>query len=234
MNTYDEIDPELYDRRHELIPREEYLYEYWLPLVGKSIKKYCSNKILGLDLGCGTGSLFTPLLREEIKDVVGLDLSMRFLMQGRKMDRSLNLIQGDAHRLPLKDGSVDVVVSNLFEFVDRIAVSKEIWRVLRNDGICIVLTLNKLGACAMPYKIIMKLKGEKRDKNEASKKELSAVFRENRFELVEYVMDDGLIWLPNILDRFVGKKIYHLLENFFKMFGENPFSNAMLFVVRKK
>lgn len=232
--SYDEIDPELYDRRHELIPREGYLYEHWIPLVEKAIGKYCSNKSTGLDLGCGTGTNFSPLLKKEMDNVIGLDLSIVFLKHGKKRDKNLDLIQGDAHRLPLKNESINVVISNLFEFVDRNIVVKEIYTILKNDGICIVLTLNKYSACAMPSKIIMRLLHKKRDKNEASKKELVNIFKKVGFELIEYKMDDGLIWLPDFLDRSVGKRIYYLIESFFKTFGKNPFSNAMLFVVRKE
>lgn len=233
MSDYDEVDPEFYDRRHELIPSEGYLYEHWLPLVERAINKYCSGKTTALDLGCGTGSLFMPMLKKEVSNVIGLDLSMRFLKQGKQRDKSLNLMQGDAYRLPLKNESMDVVISNLFEYVDRTIVTKEIYRALKKNGICIVLTPNRYSACAMPYKIIIKLKREKWNKNEASKRELSTVFGNTGFELMEYQMNDGLIWLPGFLDRLFGKKVYPVVEIAFKPFGGFPFSNGMLFIIRK-
>ncbi len=46
-------------------------------------------------------------------------------------------------------------------------------------------------------------------------------------------MDDGLVWLPEILDRSIGKKVYVFMEKLLKPAGRNPFSNIMLFVCRK-
>ena len=59
------------------------------------------------------------------------------------------------------------------------------------------------------------------------------LFVENKFNLLEYVMDDGLIWLPNFIDRLCGKKIYLFVEKISKILGYNFFSNVMLFVVEK-
>lgn len=234
MKNYDEIDPELYDKRYVLIPRERYLYKHWIPLLEKAIRVYCKNNLVGLDLGCGTGSFFIPLLKKEVNDVIGMDISLRFLKQGKKRNKNLNLVQGNAYKIPLKNESIDVVISNLFEYIDRNIATKEIHRILKKGGKCIVLTPNKYSEFALTYKIIMKLKEEKWAKNETSKRELFTVFRNNGFELLEFQINDGLVWLPEFLDRLFGEKVYKLVENVFKPFGGFPFSNVMLFVVRKK
>ncbi len=174
-----------------------------------------------------------PMLEKVCSDVLGLDISTTFLKYGKEKNKYLNLIQGDAHILPLKSKSIDVVTSNAFEFLDRNIAVKEIYRVLKNDGICIAITPNKYSACRMPFKAAARLLRKKRDKNETSRKELISVFENNAFELIQLRMDDGLIWLPSFLDRLCGKEIYWLIEKFFRIFGRNPFSNVMLFVVRK-
>ena len=83
----------------------------------------------------------------------------------------------------------------------------------------------------MVGKLINKVFGREYSPNEPSNKEMFKQFKDNGFELIEYNMADGLIWLPNFLDQLFSKRIYHLIENFFKIFGRNPFSNVMLFVI---
>ncbi|MBI2830673.1 MAG: class I SAM-dependent methyltransferase [Chloroflexi bacterium] len=227
-----QVDPELYDKRFESVPREGYLDTHWRPLVRKAIAKYCHSKNVALDIGCGTGAYFMPML-EEHAVVVGLDISLPFLMHGKNRNRSLNLLRGDAHTLPIKNNSIDTVTCNLFEYVDREIVAGEIYRVLKKDGICLILTPNKYSLCRMPLKLGAKALRKKNSVREASRKELANLFQRNGLEMVECRMDDGLIWLPNSLDRWSGKRIYSLIEGFFRPLGCNPFSNMMLIVVRK-
>jgi len=53
-------------------------------------------------------------------------------------------------------------------------------------------------------------------------------------KLIWYKMDDGLIFLPNSLDRIIGNKVYSVIEKTFKsIFGKNPLSNVMLFLLQK-
>lgn len=232
--SHEEIDPGLYDRRFELVPREGYSDKHWRPLIKEAIEKYCQNKDIALDLGCGSGTYFMPMLEEVYNLVLGLDISTHFLIYAKKRKQNLSLIQGDAHKVPLESESIDAVTSNLFEYVDRKVTVKEIHRILKTNGICIVLTPNKYSACRIPFNIAARLLRKKRDMNEASKNELLELFGNNGFELVESRMDDGLIWLPNFLDRLCGRRVYLFIEGFSKLFGFNPFSNMMLFVARKK
>ena len=53
------------------------------------------------------------------------------------------------------------------------------------------------------------------------------------FEVVYFKSDDGIIWLPNILDRTIGRYVYGIIEMVFKPIKNNPWSNIMLLVVRK-
>ena len=65
-----------------------------------------------LDVGCGAGVMSIPLSRRF--DVTGLDFSSKMVLQlkTRKEDlkSDLKIINADAHRLPFKDNSFDVVI----------------------------------------------------------------------------------------------------------------------------
>jgi len=89
-----------------------------------------------LDLPCGTGRLF-PALRRAAPLVLGADLAREMLLAGRAVrpEERVPLLQADALRLPLADGSVDALVSLRFLFhfgaEERIAMLREFARVAR-------------------------------------------------------------------------------------------------------
>jgi SAM-dependent methyltransferase len=72
-----------------------------------------------LEIACGTGR-FTAMLAERGADVIGLDISAAMLQQGREKARSvgvddtLELMRGDAARLPFPDDHFDVVFAMRF------------------------------------------------------------------------------------------------------------------------
>ena len=72
-----------------------------------------------LEIACGTGR-FTVMLAERGADVVGLDVSVPMLSQGRRKARSagvednLEFIRGDAGGLPFPDDSFDAVFAIRF------------------------------------------------------------------------------------------------------------------------
>jgi len=146
-----------------------------------------------------------------------------------------NLLEADAHNIPLKDESFDVIVCiGLFEYIDRKIVIKEINRLLKQNGVCIILVPNKYSGRRMVVKLLYKFFKKTYFPNEPSRAEMFNLFKDNSLELLEYKMDDGLIWLPNIIDKLCGKILYLAIENFFRNFQYNPLSNVMLFIVRKK
>ena len=67
-----------------------------------------------LEVGCGTGAVARALAsRPDVREVVGVDPSPIFLEKGRELARdvpNLTFVEGDARKLPLEDGSCDVVV----------------------------------------------------------------------------------------------------------------------------
>jgi malonyl-CoA O-methyltransferase len=91
-----------------------------------------------LDLGAGTGQASRELKRRyPSARVVALDLSLSMLRQSARHQG------GDAHRLPLRTGSLDLVLSNLLlEWChDPDAVFAEAARVLRPKGLFTFTTL---------------------------------------------------------------------------------------------
>ncbi|WP_302080933.1 class I SAM-dependent methyltransferase [Salinibaculum rarum] len=72
-----------------------------------------------LEIACGTGR-FTAMLAEEGADVVGLDISGPMLRQGREkaielgVNDHMELLRGDAGRLPFPDNHFDTVLAMRF------------------------------------------------------------------------------------------------------------------------
>jgi len=228
---YDKMDPEQYEMRYERSSREGYSRKHWRPLIIAAISKYCKNKFV-LDLGCGTGA-FTTLITEYTSRVLGIDISKTMVDYARNKNANLNLALADACHVPLRAESINTVVCiGLFGYIERAAVLEEIDRVLNRDGICIIACPNKYSAIRIPARVICKVLGRNYSCDEPSYVEMRRLFKQNGFEVIESRMDDGLIWLPDFLDRLVGERSYLLVEKLFKLFGRNPFSNLMLFVAR--
>src|SRR5512138_2660718 len=94
-----------------------------------------------LDLGAGTGHASRELKRRYFSArVVALDLSPAMLRESARQQsllRKFSPVCADAHRLPLRSGSLDLVLSNLLlEWChDPDAVFGEVARVLRPAGL---------------------------------------------------------------------------------------------------
>ena len=101
-----------------------------------------------LDLGAGTGHSSKALKqRYKSAEVVAVDLSPAMLVESNQRQswlRRFHRVAADAHRLPIKDGSAQLVFSNLMlEWChDPDAVFQEIRRVLQPGGL---LTFASLG-----------------------------------------------------------------------------------------
>ena len=101
---------------------------------------------VGLDLGCGN-CRHADLLAERVDRVVGVDASRGLLETGREraLEREfeVDLVQGDASRLPLREGAVDlaVYVATLHHLPTRglrLASLDELGRVLAPGGSALV------------------------------------------------------------------------------------------------
>jgi malonyl-CoA O-methyltransferase len=94
-----------------------------------------------LDLGCATGTGSSELAKQYRRArVISFDASIGMLKVARKKRSRLSKLTellGDASRIPLQDGSVDLVFSNLLLpwVSDLPACLTEVRRVLRKDGV---------------------------------------------------------------------------------------------------
>jgi ubiquinone/menaquinone biosynthesis C-methylase UbiE len=118
-------------------------YDRWMSsydrvMLGESRARLCghaSGRIL--ELGVGTG-LNLPQYAFGI-DVTGLDLSAEMLARARQRTdivAHVDLLNGDAHQLPFRDGTFDTVLTTLFlsSVPDPRRAVEEAYRVLRSDG----------------------------------------------------------------------------------------------------
>jgi len=95
-----------------------------------------------LDLGAGTGNSVEALRRRYPEArLVLLDWSERMLAAAA--DKTAARLCADAHRLPLADNSIDIIVSNLLlpNCADPLQIFSEAQRVLRTPGLFLFNTL---------------------------------------------------------------------------------------------
>ena len=105
---------------------------------------------IALDVACGTGDLAQALAKAGAAKVVGLDFTFEMLEIARHKvgglpvtsnpDR-ITYMQGDAQKLPLADGSTDVVTIafGIRNVLDPALAFREFRRVLRPSGRLVVL-----------------------------------------------------------------------------------------------
>lgn len=227
---YEALDPDAYRDRYRDVPRERYMEAHWRPAVEAAIGEYLRGRIL--DLGCGFGNYLPALAR--VGRPVGVDLSARWLRWARRNARGEELVRADARQLPFADRCFDGALSvGLMEYVPPAAVVGELARVVRPGGHVVVLAPNRNGVFRAAARAIHRLRGVPYPCNEPTRAELRQVFHHFGFRLVESVIDDGLLWLPDAVDRRIGAVAYPVVEAVFRPFGGNPWSNLMLFIVER-
>ena len=98
-----------------------------------------------LDLGCGTGLLTRRIRRAlPVASVVGCDFSYGMLRQAGEHGHGNAWVQGDATRLPFREGCFDTIVSTeaFHWFPDQPAAVAECFRVLVAGGRLLVALVN--------------------------------------------------------------------------------------------
>lgn len=99
-----------------------------------------------LDLCTGTGDL-AVILKEKYPDakVIGVDFSEKMLDIARKKNPNIEFLEADCSQLPFESESFDLCVISfgLRNVEDLEKVVKEIYRVLKKDGVFINLDLGK-------------------------------------------------------------------------------------------
>ena len=147
----------------EFINRKKFIG--WL--VGKfenmAVKRLLSlcDRGLVLDVPCGSGKLM-PCLIESDFSIIGIDLSEDMLsMICDKKPKKLTVIQADIRKLPLKDNSIDIIISN--RFLHRISPEihlnalNEIYRVSKEYAILYFSIRGILTKCIISLEKILNI-----------------------------------------------------------------------------
>ena len=98
-----------------------------------------------LEIGCGPGALAESLSRWYPQArVCGIDRDSNFIDFARARAAHIEFMEADAMALPFEDGSFDVTISNtVAEHIEPSKFYGEQYRVLKENGVCIVLSARK-------------------------------------------------------------------------------------------
>lgn len=124
----------------------EHLHRYGLA------QKFIKDKHV-VDIACGDG-YGSYLMSKYASNVVGIDILLEAVNHAKNHYQACNLefIQGSAYNIPLKDKSIDVVVSfETIEHHDRHQqMMTEVLRILKDDGLLIISSPDKLNYSDKP------------------------------------------------------------------------------------
>jgi len=139
-------------------------YDFLNHLLSAGIDKYWRKKAIGiighfkkkpeiLDVATGTADLALTALKLDPKKVTGIDISSKMLEIGNEKIRKLGfeekieLLHGDSENIPFRENSFDVsmVAFGVRNFSDPLKGLSEMNRVLRNNGMIMVLEFSKPG-----------------------------------------------------------------------------------------
>lgn len=98
-----------------------------------------------LEIGCGPGALAQSLSRwyPQTK-VYGIDRDSNFIDFAKKQAPQIAFSEGDATNLPFESESFDVTISNtVAEHIEPSRFYGEQYRVLKENGVCLVLSARK-------------------------------------------------------------------------------------------
>lgn len=103
-----------------------------------------SRKLRILEIGCGPGALAEALHRwYPNAEIVAIDRDSHFIEYAKKIS-GVEFIEGDATALPFEADTFDVTISNtVCEHIEPTIFYAEQKRVLKNNGVCLVLSARK-------------------------------------------------------------------------------------------
>ena len=127
------------DDKRMVAARQEFLDGGWYAGLQDALcalaVKYCGDAVALLDAGCGEG-YYTSALRKALDaagkpcSAGGIDISRTAVIAAAKRDAALSLAVAGVNRLPVSDGSIDLLM-NVFAPSD----DAEFLRVLRPGGV---------------------------------------------------------------------------------------------------
>jgi malonyl-CoA O-methyltransferase len=180
-----------------------------------------------LDVGMGTGWL-TERLKSyySASRIVGIDFAPGMIAQARREEHDFSIVQGDALKLPFKERSFDVIVSNLaYQWVDDLPRAFQLlYSRLQDDG-HLVMSVFGHETFRELFDVLRQARGEEdlAVKRLATKEQIGealhqAGFRdvvmdyehiqirfENMMELIRWIKNIGANGLKR--DFYVGKKL---------------------------
>lgn len=105
------------------------------------------NETTLLDVGCSTG-IVTNHLSSLVKKTIGIDIDKKAIKEAERnyQKKNLKFIYMNAEKTTFKDNYFDVILLNqIYEFVDnQKKLVKEVYRILKPGGVCLVGARNKL------------------------------------------------------------------------------------------
>jgi len=197
-----------------------YKYHFYLPALHDWISQQKPNGEL-LEVGCGMGTDILQLARRNMK-VTGIDLTEEGIKLASKRFKLYN-IPGtmnidDAENLSFENNSFDVVYSFgvLHHTPDTEKSINEVHRVLRNDGLAVIMLYHKRSFNYIIHRMLnAPFDGNWKDRcpieHAYTKKQINKMFSEfSEVQLeTEYFMTTGfgIIWdlIPKFMHTFLGK-----------------------------
>lgn len=135
------------DDKAMVVARRDFLnsgfYEGISHEVNKQVKKYSKANMFMVDIGCGEG-YYTKRAYDALVELVdnlelyALDISKEAVMLGAKSYKEINWLVASGAEMPFEDKSVDIALV-MFTKV----FGKEYKRILKDDGILIVVSPNR-------------------------------------------------------------------------------------------
>lgn len=146
QDLFDDIAP-TYDRLNHLLSFN--VDKRWRKLAIRKIEK--PEKILLLDVACGTGDFAIAAAKAGVKRIVGIDIARNMIAVGKRkieklhLDEQIDLREGDSEKMEFENDMFDAVtvafgVRNFENLKQGLA---EMYRVLKPGGQVIILEFSK-------------------------------------------------------------------------------------------
>lgn len=129
----------------EIIVKEVFAPIY--PVIARQIVDRCNiNSGNCIDIGCGSGELSLMLAKITDLDIYALDLSidantiLRKNIEQNNLSSRIKPMLNDVHDMPFDDEFADLIISrgSLFFWDDKLEAFKEIYRVLKPNGMAYI------------------------------------------------------------------------------------------------
>ena len=173
------------------------------PVIAKQIVERTNIKEgICIDLGTGTGALARAIAKITNLKVYALDISKDMLKLTEKyikeegLDDRVIPILGDVHNMPFEDNFADLIISrgSMFFWNDKIKAFKEIYRVLKPDGMAYI------GGGFGNRELREKIFAEMRRRNPNWDNEVKSRMKNHNKEILEDILNKAGILNYNIID----------------------------------